>query len=650
MWSDNEADSDLLGFQHLLSSVCGIVRNDDLLPTTIGVFGDWGSGKSSLMRMVADELSKDPSTLVLSFNGWLFEGYDDAKAALIGTIIDEIVDRQTFTAEVKQAAKTTAIKLIKKIQWLRIAGVMGRAGVGFSIGGPAGAGASLLADGAKFATELLTKVDETVQNAEKLTVEDLEKELESDPGRALRKGIRELRADFASLLQQTKTKTLVVLIDDLDRCMPDTIIETLEAIKLFLFVPHTAFILGADERLVKYAVRRRFPELPGERAEVGRDYLEKLVQFPIRVPPLGRGEIESYINLLFTRKAKLPADKFEEARKCVLTCDTENLLGVRFNRDTALKILGQLPPELDDDLALAQRIGPVLANILMGNPRQCKRFLNTLVMRCEMAKSRGVELKMRVLAKLMLMEYFKTESFKKLAELQAEQGGKPKELAAAEAVLTGSSQDAAEGDKPTDVEGKRSAKKPSRKTDREDVELPPWLADSWVQDWLKSDPALAGENLGPYFYFARDQLGSLGGAIHRMSPRAQEILAEVTHKSDAIRKSALQKAKDLAPSDVAAVFDALAERVRQDESLAAENSSLFQALDFVGARGELFSQLIILLESLPQEELPIACCPRIKLLAPDGTNKVSVQLLFKKWQESSVAKLKTAATNALKNY
>jgi predicted KAP-like P-loop ATPase len=92
---------------------------------------------------------------------------------------------------------------------------------------------------------------------------------------------------------ETKLKTLVVAIDDLDRCLPDTIIETLEAIKLFLFVPRTAFILGADERLVKYAVRRRVPELPGERAEVGRDYLEKLVQFPIRVPPPGRAEIET---------------------------------------------------------------------------------------------------------------------------------------------------------------------------------------------------------------------------------------------------------------------------------------------------------------------------------------------------------------------
>lgn len=47
MWSDNEAEHDLLGFQHLTGAVCSIIRNDALLPATIGVFGDWGSGKSS---------------------------------------------------------------------------------------------------------------------------------------------------------------------------------------------------------------------------------------------------------------------------------------------------------------------------------------------------------------------------------------------------------------------------------------------------------------------------------------------------------------------------------------------------------------------------------------------------------------------------
>ena len=63
-----------------------------------------------------------------------------------------------------------------------------------------------------------------------------------------------------------------------------------------------------------------------------------------------------------------------------------------------------------------------------GNPRQCKRFLNTLLLRLQMAHSKGITLKQRVLAKLMLLEYFRTESFRRLAEIQFAQDGAPREL------------------------------------------------------------------------------------------------------------------------------------------------------------------------------------------------------------------------------
>ena len=80
MWSDNETPVDLLGFQHLVAAITKIVGNDDLLPATLGVFGDWGGGKSSLLQMAKAELEKHEGILVLSFNGWLFEGYEDAKS------------------------------------------------------------------------------------------------------------------------------------------------------------------------------------------------------------------------------------------------------------------------------------------------------------------------------------------------------------------------------------------------------------------------------------------------------------------------------------------------------------------------------------------------------------------------------------------
>jgi len=79
MWSDNETPIDFLGFQHWSRARLSIVQEDHLLPATIGVYGDWGSGKSSLLRMVGEAIQRDEKHFVLSFNGWLFEGYEDAQ-------------------------------------------------------------------------------------------------------------------------------------------------------------------------------------------------------------------------------------------------------------------------------------------------------------------------------------------------------------------------------------------------------------------------------------------------------------------------------------------------------------------------------------------------------------------------------------------
>jgi predicted KAP-like P-loop ATPase len=115
--------------------------------------------------------------------------------------------------------------------------------------------------------------------------------------------IHHLREEFAKLLDEAKIDQLVVLIDDLDRCLPATAIDTLEAIRLFLFVPKTAFIVGADEGMIEYAVRQHFPNLPLASGPLpyARNYLEKLIQIPFRIPALGVQESRTYVMLLLVQ-------------------------------------------------------------------------------------------------------------------------------------------------------------------------------------------------------------------------------------------------------------------------------------------------------------------------------------------------------------
>lgn len=81
--------------------------------------------------MIRNSLERDEGALVLSFNGWLFEGYEDAKTALMGTIIDEIASRQTIISKATERGRGLVVKLLKKINIFRCLSVAGRAAMAF---------------------------------------------------------------------------------------------------------------------------------------------------------------------------------------------------------------------------------------------------------------------------------------------------------------------------------------------------------------------------------------------------------------------------------------------------------------------------------------------------------------------------------------
>jgi predicted KAP-like P-loop ATPase len=453
-----------------------------------------------------------------------------------------------------------------------------------------------------------------VENIDPKEVKEYIKEEDKDADKdepETRRQIQNFRKDFEELLKEAGISRLVITIDDLDRCSPDTIIPTLEAIKLFLFVPRTAFIIGADEELVRYAVRRRFPELPGDRREVGRDYLEKLIQFPIRIPALGRAEVESYMGLLFATASKdLTPEQKKLVRAKIGEASTEALTTACFNISVARELLKPLPQLLEDDLGMVERVAPLLGTIMNGNPRQCKRFLNTLLLRLEMARSKGITLKQRVLAKLMLLEYFRTEAFRRLAEIQFAQDGTPKELGDMEKAIR--PQNDAQQIKEAEMQTVSDApkKSPAKKAAPPDAnELSPefalWIADPWIREWLSMEPALAGEDLRPYYFFSRDNLGLLGTAGQRLSLAARKVLDKLKSSSNAVRLAGLKELKESSEADANAVFEALVERAKREEDLGAQSASLKPMIDAAQERPALLLQLITAVKALPERTLPL---------------------------------------------
>lgn len=75
MWKDSETVVDYLKFDYIIDAVTKIVLDEGLSPSSIGLYGDWGSGKSSLMKMIEQKLTQrgDKSILCVRFNGWLLK-------------------------------------------------------------------------------------------------------------------------------------------------------------------------------------------------------------------------------------------------------------------------------------------------------------------------------------------------------------------------------------------------------------------------------------------------------------------------------------------------------------------------------------------------------------------------------------------------
>jgi hypothetical protein len=260
--------------------------------------------------------------------------------------------------------------------------------------------------------------------------------------------VEDFRSRFADLIGSlTELAAVVVFIDDLDRCLPETVVDTFEAIRLLLGAPRTAFVVAANQKIVELAVDARYPELRGDGRNqgIGAQYLEKMLQLKIAVPALAVPEAITYVNLLLA-ELHLPAEDFARLREHVAALRVTDSLGVAFNLGTLGDLELAVPPGLSADLQWAAAIAPVLARGSRGNPRQIKRFLNTLQLRRRAAERKRVSLEPAVLGKLMLLEDQHFEDFQRLFDWQVASGGPScSQLAAAEALARADDSAAEEG-------------------------------------------------------------------------------------------------------------------------------------------------------------------------------------------------------------
>jgi predicted KAP-like P-loop ATPase len=641
VWQDNETEIDLLGFDVHADLIRSVITDESILPVTVGVFGDWGGGKSSIMKMLQKELSNEktyPDVVCLHFNGWTFEGYEDAKAALLSSILIQLGEHKRFGPK----AKDWVVKLLKRVKWMEFGKVAVKTvGVPLAIaamtGGTGAVPAAAAAVGGVVVNNALGK-EETGDGQESAEINwsDL---IDANSEKPDLMSVRKFREEFEKMLAKTGISALIVLIDDLDRCLPERLIETLEAIKLFVAVPRTAFVIGADPRIVRHAISTRYVkrqlEHSVESADVRReeeglvqDYLEKLIQVPYQLPRLSPSEIETYMNLLACEKlldGKLVPDvhgawRGTRAQNIYAPFTAEAI-------QEALPSGSQLPLALKEQLDWNKAVATVITEGLKGNPRQVKRMLNAMSLRKELAAIAKISIKEEILAKLMVLEYSNLPLFHELNQWQAAEKGVPSKLKALETEAL-KEEDLSETAPPEDG-------------------LAKWRTPSMLS-WLRMRPPVSGADLRDYFWLARDRTGSTLAGVTMVPPNVQLALRKLLSDNEGEKAQGQKLALGLSALELPILLDLLKQEAKHHPDRLSPVGALYKlAIQKVSGAG---AKLIETARGIPTVSLLPSVPQNISELAQNEPQlRDSATAALKEIATQSTTKAGKAASKALES-
>lgn len=265
MFTDNpitSRDEDAFGFATYVEVLGTVIQQTTPRPFCLGVFGPWGSGKSSFMRMLQSDLEAQKIPTIW-FNPWKYDQKEDLWNALIQTVLSAISEH-VVDEKVKEKIKNLA----RSATWLALK----KAITALTVGVISEANLDTIA-------EAFSQTDEKYY-----------------------RHINHFEEDFAFVVKHySNDDKLVVFIDDLDRCLPENAITVLESLKLFFDNKYCIFVVGIDHDVVEEGIKHRYA---GKITLSGRDYLDKIIQIPFFLPRVSYKDLKDSLptNQIFSEE------------------------------------------------------------------------------------------------------------------------------------------------------------------------------------------------------------------------------------------------------------------------------------------------------------------------------------------------------------
>ena len=295
--NDLPTGMDALDFKPYVETLADIAKTGNT-PLTIGVFGSWGSGKTSLMIMVKELLAENST--IAWFDAWKYDKEETLWRAFLLIILNALYEDKKISDD--ELTRLTAmlyraldleksggvtIDLAKLTEKTVLAGV--QLGLSFI-------------PGVNTLTELAKELQKgSVGTAQQGVLDAIQRErslIHIEQVRSLEQFVEEFRELVAERVTK-QGERLVVFVDDLDRCLPEKAIEVLEAIKLFVDAPGCVFFLGLDREVIERGIEIRYQEHKRKNGDNyvidGARYLEKIIQLPFQLPAVERSKMDEFV-------------------------------------------------------------------------------------------------------------------------------------------------------------------------------------------------------------------------------------------------------------------------------------------------------------------------------------------------------------------
>lgn len=281
---------DKIGREEIVDKICGLVgslKKDKNF--CLAINGAWGSGKSFVLGLIEEKLSKKQEYIIIKYDAWENTFYSDPLIAILSCVIDGIEEKlylvERTEEKVKKAAKTgvnTLAKLSTKIEKLKavIEGIK-----------------TIIKD---FHNPIDTAALGDFKSYQKLL-------------KATKEILNEITQAGEYREKQTK---LVILVDEIDRCLPDEQLKILERLHHLFDVKNCAVILTMNQICVAETVKTIY-------GIDGYEYLRKFFNFTFRLDTSANEYLKNLLEEEYIKsfeKIQVPASDVETPVKLAYQC------------------------------------------------------------------------------------------------------------------------------------------------------------------------------------------------------------------------------------------------------------------------------------------------------------------------------------------